>query len=257
MSDPAMKLVKMTLHQTPYEIRQYWRSPPNAVFAMALPIIFLLLLGSLLATMPIQVEGITRYDQYFVPAIIAFGLIGTTFTNLAMTLSIRRESGLLHRLRTTPLPASALLAALIINSLLVSICLVVIMGVLGVMLFHVAMPRHPLSLLAVLGVAWICFCAMGAAMATVIPSSEAAPGVVNAVFLPVAVASGAFFPISGSSWLGTVMVWLPVRPFVQLCISCFSASSTPSLAPLLVTGIWGIACFALAVRFFRWSPKRN
>ncbi len=46
------------------------------------------------------VPGTTlRYDQYVVVAMLAFGLMGACYTNLAMTICLRRDNGMLKRMR--------------------------------------------------------------------------------------------------------------------------------------------------------------
>ena len=68
--------------------------------------------------------GRHRLQPVLVPGIMCFGVISATFTNLAMTLCIRRDSGILKRLRGTPLPTSAMLGGLLLNAVVVAAILV-------------------------------------------------------------------------------------------------------------------------------------
>ncbi len=185
--------MRLALHQLKYEQKAFWRNPPAAVFTFAFPVMFLVIFASLNAGNRIGFLDGLPYNQYFVPAIAGFGLISACFTNLAMTLALRRDSGVLKRLRATPLPASALLAGLLLNALVVSLVLLVLLLGAGALFYGVEVPAQwPAIALAVLiGVA--CFSALGVAMSALVPNADAAPAVVNGILLPVAFISGVFF----------------------------------------------------------------
>jgi len=48
---------------------------------------------------------------FFVPGILALAIISATATNLAMTMTVRRERGVLKRVRGTPIPPWIFVAA--------------------------------------------------------------------------------------------------------------------------------------------------
>jgi phosphoribosylaminoimidazole carboxylase (NCAIR synthetase) len=92
---------------------------------------------------------------------IGYGVGSTAFAGLAITLVVRREYGMLKRIRATPLPAPTYLAAMLGSTLLVfAIQTVVIVG-LGVLLFDADWPSRPLSLAAALLLAAAAFAALG------------------------------------------------------------------------------------------------
>lgn len=251
-----MTTVRLWLHQTRFEILQYWRSPANAIFSLAMPIALLVILGAVRVNVPFASGSPLTYDQYLVPALLAFALIGATFTNLAMTLTIRRESGVLRRLRGTPLPPAAFLLALITNAVLVTAVLVLIMSGVGLLLFHLPFPAHPFAALLIAVIAMASFAALGVALSALIPSGESAPGITNALLLPLSIASGVFFPIPASSGISHVMIFLPIRPLVEefACTFLAAAPQAPAYAPLVIAG-WGIVGLVVAVTRFRWSPS--
>jgi len=43
-------------------------------------------------------HGAISYDAFFVPGILAYGIIATTFVNMALSTSILREQGVLKRM---------------------------------------------------------------------------------------------------------------------------------------------------------------
>src|SRR5512132_826605 len=108
--------MRLLLHQLKAEQRLFWRSRELAFFTFLLPIVFFLLLGS--AYGDDDINGIDGY-QYLLAGMIGYGAASTAFAGLALLLVIRRESGALKRLRTTPLPPATYIAAVLISIVLV------------------------------------------------------------------------------------------------------------------------------------------
>jgi ABC-2 type transport system permease protein len=94
----------------------YWRNRGAAFFTFLLPLLLLGLLGVIGRDQ--TVEG-RPYADYFVPGMLGVAVVMTTFAGLAITLTIRRERGILKRVRGTPLPAAEYLAALVASTALV------------------------------------------------------------------------------------------------------------------------------------------
>src|SRR5437868_38244 len=95
--------------------------------------------------------GNIPYNDYYVPALIGFGVIGATFTNISVSLTIRRDSGVLKRVRGTPLPSWAFMAGVIGSSAVVGAILAGLLTAAGMLFYSVPAPRHPGALLLVAG----------------------------------------------------------------------------------------------------------
>ena len=54
-----------------------------------------------------DVPTVVNFKQYFLPGMVATGLIYTGFQNLATSIPVERDQGVLKRLRGTPLPPAA------------------------------------------------------------------------------------------------------------------------------------------------------
>ena len=85
-------------------------------FTFLLPLVFFLLLGSVYGDD--EIDGVTA-RRTCSPGCSATASSPTAFAGLAIITVIRREEGVLKRLRGTPLPAWAYLAAVIASTLLV------------------------------------------------------------------------------------------------------------------------------------------
>ena len=261
--DPSrvMNVVSLSFHQLKYEQKTYWRNPTSAVFTFAFPIIFLVIFASLNRAATVDFLGGLSYNQFFVPGIITFGIIAATYTNLAMTLSIRRDSFLLKRLRGTPLPASALLGGLLLNAFVVSVILTALTAGVGIVVYDVTFPGHWLALFVTLGVGASTFCAIGVALCALIPNADAAPAIVNGVLFPVLFLSGVFFPLESGTVLANVADIFPVRHLVQAMFTAFDPRLAHGIAhgwagwDLAVLAAWCVGATIVAVRNFRWEPR--
>ena len=98
-----MSSAGIALRQVSFEQKSFWRNPASAFFAFLFPIIFLVV-PRCSRDPPAGRLGRCEANDYYIPALVAFGVMGACFTNIAITLSLRRDNGILKRLRGTPLP---------------------------------------------------------------------------------------------------------------------------------------------------------
>jgi len=246
--------------QLQYEQRNFWRNPVSAFFAFLFPIIFLVVFATLFRNTTAKIGRATvAYDDYYIPALTAFGVIGACYTNIASSISIRRDSGVLKRLRGTPLPPWAFMLGLVGSSIIVALLLAAVTVTFGIAVYGVHVPQHIAAVAVTLAVGAIVFCALGLAMTVVIPNAEAAPAIVNAVLFPLVFISGTFFPIDQSSVLAKIASYFPVRHFISAMFNAFDPSHLSSTGfsgnDLLVMLAWGAAALLIAVRRFRWEPR--
>ncbi|MHB8669802.1 MAG: ABC transporter permease [Acidimicrobiales bacterium] len=248
--------------QIGWEQRAFWRNPASAVFTFVFPALFLVIFSStnINSTITSLGPGRINFTQYYVPSIVAFGVMGACFTNLAIALAFRRDSGVLKRVRGTPLPPWAFLGGLIGNAIVVGTLLTIIVIGVGMALYDVTFPGRWVALLGSLAVGAAAFCAMGLATTTFVPNAEAAPAVVNVVFFPLVFISGTFFPIGPRSVMAQIAGVFPVRHFITAVFASFDPRHTGSglrAGDLAVMAAWGIAGLLIALRRFRWEPGRT
>ena len=87
---------------------------------------FLVIFASLDKGQHISTRGGIPYDDFFVPGILAYGVIATTFINLAISTAILRDEGVLKRMQGTPLPRWAYVAARIGSTFLIMAAMAVV-----------------------------------------------------------------------------------------------------------------------------------
>jgi ABC-2 type transport system permease protein len=202
--------VGLAAWQAWYEQREFWRSRVRGFFTFAFPLMFLIIFGSLYRAK--HTDGIP-YDDYFVPGILAYGVIATTFVNMALNTSVLRDEGVLKRMQGTPLPRWAYVAGRIASTvLLVGMITVLTIGV-GVIAYGVhfrasTLPGLIISLL--LGTA--AFTTLGIGIVRLISNAENAPAIVNVTILPLTFISGIWFTTTDlPKWLQDIAKVFPVR----------------------------------------------
>src|SRR5207253_6589455 len=105
--------VRLFLHQLRGEQRLYWRSRELAFFTFIFPLLIFVLLGSVYGHNRIKSEGNVKGSHYLLAGVLGYGLAATALGGLAIWLVIRREDGILKRVRGTPPPPATYPAAVL------------------------------------------------------------------------------------------------------------------------------------------------
>jgi ABC-2 type transport system permease protein len=251
--------LRMLKDQVRYEQLSFWRNPIGAGFTVVFSVVFLVLLAASAGDSKIGFLGGIRVVQYYVPGFAAYGVMAACFNMLAINLVVRREMGLLKRLRLSPIPKWMVMGAIFANSAIVAAVQVVLLLVIGRLAYHVQLPHSWAALVLALLVGDLCFTAIGVAASTAIPNQDSAGPVVSIVFFLLLFLSGLWFPIKPGSGLATASAWFPVRHLLLATFAPFDlrpGSSPWSWGDLLVMAAWGAAATAVAYRRFRWEPRR-
>jgi ABC-2 type transport system permease protein len=184
---------RLFLHQLRSEQLVFWRSREAAFFIFIFPLLLFVLLGAIYhghyQHLPIVWAVLA--------GLISYGCANTAFAGLAIQVVLRRESGILKRLRSTPLPPAAYISALLVSTLIVFGLQTIALFLLGRALYGTPFPSDVGSFVATIVIGAAVFAALGTATASVIRSAEGSSAVVNFILLPMAFLSGAFGPTKG------------------------------------------------------------
>jgi ABC-2 type transport system permease protein len=233
--------VRLLVRQLRYEQRIFWRTPATMFFTLAFPVLMLVIFVAL--------SDDSTFAPFFVPSMAMFGVLTTCYGNVVARVVARRETGLLQRVRATPLPTAVLVGGLLANAVVVSALLVALVLATGAVLYGVALPHDVVGLVATVVIGGAAFCALGVAAATWVPDVDSADPVVFATLMPIAFVSGVFMPVHGGTLLARVADALPVRHLID------AGAGHDPWAHLLVVAAWGVAGTVVAVRRFRWAPS--
>lgn len=251
--------VVLAFRHARYEQVSFWRNRFGAVFTIVFSVLFLVLLsasGGGSKVIFLHVKAI----QYYVPGFAAYGVMSACFNTLAVSLVVRRETGLLKRIRLSPLPTPSLFGALLLNSVAVSLIEVVVVLLVGRLGFGVSLPTNLLAFFLAFLVGTLSFTALGVATSTVVPNEQAAGPMVSIVFFVLLFLSGLWFPLKPNSGLARAADWFPVRHLILAMFAPFHlvpGASSWAWHDLLVIGLWGIGASIFALRHFAWEPRRK
>jgi ABC-2 type transport system permease protein len=248
--------VRLFLHELRTQQLLFWRNRESAVFVFVFPPMLFLLLG---AVYDGEIDGFPAVDALLV-GLVGYGCANTAFAGLAITLVIRRESGVLKRVRATPLPAPTYLAAVVASTLVVFLLQMALTLVLGLVLYGAHAPKNwaGLVLALLLGVAG--FAGLGFGATSLIRSAEGSSAVVNLIVLPMAFLSGSFGPTRDYPellrWVADV---LPLTYLIEVFKNVYLRGESFWHDPtaILVVLAWGAAGLAVAWRRFGWMPRER
>lgn len=248
--------MSVLLHQLKFEQRVFWRSREAAVFIFIFPLLLYALLGSIYGD---EIDDVPAADV-LLAGLFGYGAANTAFGGLAITLVIRREAGILKRLRSTPLPPWTYLATVLLSTLMVFAFQAVALLVLGRVAFDASMPANSLGFAGaiVLGVA--CFAGLGVGAASLIRSAEGVSAVVNVIVLPMAFLSGSFGPTREfPAFLQAIADVLPLTYFIDIVYGVYLGGESLFADPkaLGVLAAWGIGGLAVALKRFTWMPRER
>jgi ABC-2 type transport system permease protein len=262
MSEVFLRDAAIAARQLRFEQKAFWRNPAGAVFTFAFPLLFLVIFSTLNSGARLEERGNISFVTFFVPGILAFGLISACYTNLAIRMTTNRDFGILKRVRGTPVPTWAYLAGQVGSSVVITFMLFVLTVGLGVIAFGVdCRPGTSPGLFVTLVLGAACFCALGLAVSGLCPNADAAPAIVNFSIFPLLFVSGIFFPLDNApQWLTSVAKLFPMQQVADGLQYAFDPRTTGlgfnggDLWGLLA---WTVAGSVLALRLFRWDSVKK
>lgn len=248
----------MTLfvHELRWQQRIFWRNKESAVFIFVFPPMLFLLLG---AVYDGEIDGVPAVDRLLV-GMLGYGCANTALAGLAIMLVVRRESGILKRLRATPLPPATYLSAVLVSTLIVFLLQMAVTVALGVLLYDAQGPESWAALVPVLVLGAAAFAGLGIGLSSLIRSDEGASAVVNLVVLPMAFLSGSFGSTSGyPDVLKAIADVLPLTYLIDLVEAAYlhGEAFVHDTAAVAVVVAWGVAGLAVAIRYFGWQPRER
>jgi ABC-2 type transport system permease protein len=261
LEHPLPSFVRLVVHQFQADLRCFFRNKESVFWTLALPILFLVIFGSVFQHQNVAVPG-GRIDEpvYYVPGIIAYGVMAATFSNLGVSVVRYREIGIYKRRRATPVSASALIVARALVAALSALAITAFLLAIGWAAFgaHIPIRLVPSFVLDIV-VGAVVFCCLGFAAASIVRNADAAQPVMLAIILPLCFISGVFIPILElPHWLIDVAKFFPVHALADSLLATYNPhtiGSGPNWVDLAVLAAWGVAALVVAVRRFSWLPR--
>jgi len=248
--------LRLFFHQLRWEQLVFWRSREAAVFVFLFP---LLLFALLTAVYNGHIYG-RPASWALLAGMLGYGAANTAFAGLALILIARRELGILKRIRATPLPTAAYLAAVLASIMIVFALQAASLFVLGRLLKSTPWPTHFLSLVLTLALGAAAFAGLGLAITGFVRSLDGSSAVLNVIVLPMAFLSGSFgatrhYPRALRA-IGDV---LPLKYLLDAINAIYLHGREVWDKPTAVAVLagWGVFGIAVAVWKFRWEPREG
>ena len=177
------------------ECRLAWRLPVGLVLGMGLPLLLLVIFGSIpsLHKPVASLAGLTYFDVSF-PVLVSLVIAILGIVDIPSPLATYREQGILRRLSTTPAPPAWLLAAQLVINFAMAIAGLAILTVVGIAAFGLDAPKSILGFVVATILSIAAVFAIGFWIAAVARTSVAAKAISLAVLFPLLFFGGLWLP---------------------------------------------------------------
>jgi ABC-2 type transport system permease protein len=235
------------------EARLAWRQPRGLIAGVGAPVLLLVIFNLIPAFRQPAADlgGQSRLTVY-VPILIAFGLAMLAFMGLPVPLASYRESGILRRLSTTPVPPSWLLAAQGVINLCMAAAATLIIVAAGIALGASA-PKNPAGFALSVLLSIAALFAIGLVIAAVVKSASSVNVIGRVIFFPLMFLAGLWWPrelMPGA--LQAISAVSPLGATVEAMQDSMQGQFPPAV-PLLVLTAYAVGFGYLARRSFKWE----
>jgi ABC-2 type transport system permease protein len=236
------------------EARLFGRELGSLFWILLFPTILLLIIGLIPDyRTPEDDLGGQRVIDLYASVCVVLAMIMAAIMAMPPVLAGYRETGVLRRLRTTPMhPASILGAQVGLHAAAVLASIVLALGAARVV-YDVPLPG---------ALGWYAVCvvlataaafSIGAVVTAVSSSTRVVQTVGTIVFFPLMFTSGVWLPVQGmSGWVHDLVVATPLGASAE-ALNDSLVGHGPDAVDLLVMAGWVAVLSAVAVRRFRWE----
>jgi ABC-2 type transport system permease protein len=240
------RTVEIFAKETKYEFLKLMRNRSFSLAVIAFPIMFYLLFG--VTNRGANSNGI-HMARYLLGGYACFGLIGAALFGIGVGLAGERSMGWLEVKRASPMPPMAYLVAKCMGAVAFGLIIVTALAVLAVTMGGVSLTAVELAkMYGISIVGSISFASLGFLLALLVPAN-AAPGIVNLIYLPMSFMSGLWMPIQYlPHWLQRIAPALPTYHLAQLMLSIFGYANQSSM----MSHWFGLAGFTMVMLGTSW-----
>jgi len=214
--------------ETKYEFLKLLRTQSFSLSVIGFPVMFYVLFG--VANRHAS-EGSVHIAKLMLGGYACFGMVGAALFGVGVGLAFDRSLGWLELKRASPMPPMAYLFAKCLTAIAFGLIIVTILMAIGTIFAGVSLA--PLEIVKMLGMTVAgatAFASMGLFLALLVPAN-AAPGIVNLIYLPMSFASGLWIPLRFlPHLLQKIAPFLPTYHLAQLMLSIFGYGDQISLA---------------------------
>jgi ABC-type multidrug transport system permease subunit len=211
---------------------------------------------SIPASARVSSEPGARYIDFLIPGLLGMNLMNSGMWGIGFALVDLRQRKLLKRFVASPMRRGDFLMALASSRLVLMLIELVLLLGFGILVFHMRVEGSWVSILVISALGALCFGGIGLLTASRAQKIETVSGLINLVMMPMWILSGVFFSYERfPAFLHPFIKALPLTALNDALRAAIleGAPLTHQLGRLLVMCLWGILCYLLAVRWFRWT----
>ena len=203
---------------------------------------------------PLTLKGV-RYIDFLIPGLIAYGLMSSILWGISYTIIERRSQKLLRRMVATPMKKADFLIAMMLVRIIMNIASAGSLLFFAWLLFGIHIQGNIGALLVLFLAGNIAFTGLSTVISSRTAKTEVGTGWINAVQMPMMLLSGIFFSYHRfPEWSFGVIKMLPLTALTDGIRSIFNegAGWAEILIPSGALSIFGIVCFVIGMRLFKW-----
>jgi ABC-2 type transport system permease protein len=242
-------LPRIYFNEVRFELLKLSRNRSYLFSMIGFPVVFYLLFGVTNRSDIFQGHTIARY---LLAGYSCFGAMGSSLFGIGTGLALERGHGWLEMKRASPMPAAAYLLAKLCVSITFAVGITVLLIILGTAMagVHITM-LEALRLLSVIAAGVVPFASLGLVIGLLMPSN-AAPGVINLIYLPLSFCGGLWMPIEVlPHWLQQVAHGLPSFWFARLALGSLGYSRSSPLLAWALLAFYTVVFLLAATFIFR------
>ncbi|MGE3274731.1 MAG: ABC transporter permease [Vicinamibacterales bacterium] len=236
------------------ETKIFLREPLGAIGTVIVPVIVFVVLGRFVGGRPQSAED-AGFLTVGLPALAAILIAINAVLSLVTIVAIYRESGILKRLRATPLrPVTILTAHVIVKLMLTAVTLGLTLAA-GKRYYPISLDLPVLSFSLALVVSTVSILSVGFLIASIVPTARFAQPVGAIILYPMIAISGLFVPLDVlPPWLAAVAHAQPLTYAASLLVGIASGDRwLAHIGDLAGLAIVFVVCISLSSRVFRWE----
>lgn len=236
------------------ETRLFTREIGAIFWIIAFPVLLLVVLGLIPAFREPSADlGGARLVDLYVPINILLSMIMAAIMAMPPVVFGYRESGVLRRLRTTPVqPLSLLGAQVLLHAAAVAVSSMLVL-VVARLAFDTPLPAAPAWYALAYVLAVLASFGLGAIVTAVAPNARIGQVLGMIVFFPSMATAGVYFPVQGTDGMLRQILELTPLGAASEALHQASSGSMPDLTVLAVLVGWSVLFYAVAARTFRWE----
>ncbi|HEY3439151.1 MAG TPA: ABC transporter permease [Paludibaculum sp.] len=191
-----------------------------------------------------------------VTMVLMLGVLGTGFFGGGMRATAEREAGILRRFKVAPITPAPILVGSLFTGWIVFLPTVIFFLVIARLRYGMPVPEHSLSLLVMVSAGVLAFRGIGLIIASVVNSMAESQVVIQLLYLPMLMLSGATIPLNIlPDWLQSVAQFLPSTHLYMGMqnILVREQSLAQNWVPLCALVATMLIALLLSVKLFRWE----